>query len=420
MLSRVTKRFIKNSERKLRTGILKPLSSDFSVIESQSVSEIDMGKALNIDPDLLEEKVSNAEERDKVFTKKKLTMKDHIKVALHHIKHGFMGIYFDTKRLMRLLGEKQLRDEAYTIYELRERRRIVKDLIKFIPYSIFMTVPLLEAFLPLYIVLFPNSTPTHFLFENQIGEKTKELVKQQRDSYAKIIPLLPKFANVIGLDPLKFVQSITDIIEREGKEKEKMYYRVSDFESKLDSFVRNYSKMDNRCLTDINMYSLTAYELEQTAKLLTLDYIPGYNLINKCIWTFTRLPFGIYNFVKKKMKLDTVNFHDYGFWKFQFYFNKGPMKLVKKHLLIQQIRYHMGHIKVQDRQLARDLSQLDELNASDLSSIARQRGIKLDNSEDIKQYLIRYWLPLSVDYDLDIDVLIWVSFMRYSYVDVLV
>jgi len=52
--------------------------------------------------------------------------------------------------------------------------------------------------------------------------------------------------------------------------------------------------------------------------------------------------------------------------------------------------------------------------------MARQRGIKLENDEDIRFYLKKYWIPLSVGADLDGDALVWISFMRYSYNEVLV
>jgi len=104
-----------------------------------------------------------------------------------------------------------------------------------------MTIPFLEAFLPIYMVLFPNSMPTQFMFESQVGKKTSDLVEAQEDAYEKIIPLLPKFANVIGLDPLKFVESIRDMLDREGKEKDRLFYKISDFESKINQFVKQYN-----------------------------------------------------------------------------------------------------------------------------------------------------------------------------------
>lgn len=181
-----------------------------------------------------EAKIPVSQERDKVFSEKKMTMMDHIKVGIHHLKKGFVYIGRDTMYLTKILSQNQLREESYTVFQLTERRRIVKDLIKFVPYSAFLLIPFAELFLPVYMVLFPNSMPTQFMFESQVGKKTSDLVLAQQDAYNKIIPLLPKFANVIGLDPLKFVQSIKDILDREGKEKDRLFYKISDFESKIN------------------------------------------------------------------------------------------------------------------------------------------------------------------------------------------
>lgn len=68
----------------------------------------------------------------------------------------------------------------------------------------------------------------------------------------------------------------------------------------------------------------------------------------------------------------------------------------------------------------KDLEQLEHLPLSHLKSIARQRGISLERAQEIRDFLKKFWLPLSVTEDLDVDTLVWISFMRYSYTEVLV
>ena len=247
-------------------------------------------------PDTLEKSVPVSQERDKVFSEKKMTLMDHIKVGLLHMKHGLIYIGKDSVYLFKLLSKNQLRTESYNVFELRERRRISKDLFKFAPYSVFLIVPFAELFLPIYMILFPNSLPTQFMFDTQVGKKTSELVTAQQDAYRKIIPILPTFANVIGLDPLKFVTSIQDMLGREGKEKDRLFYKISDFESKINQFVKAYPNMSQNEKKYHSLDSMSAFDLEQTAKLLTLDYIPGCNILNNCIWSLTRLPFMTFNF----------------------------------------------------------------------------------------------------------------------------
>jgi hypothetical protein len=185
------------------------------------------------------------------------------------------------------------------------------------------------------------------MFESQVGAKTSNLVEAQGDAYNKIIPLLPKFANVIGLDPLKFVESIKDILDREGKEKDRLFYKISDFESKLNQFVKDYQGMTKKERQFHSVNHMSSYELEQTAKLLCLDYIPGYNLLNNIMWGFTRLPFVSYNFIANqiyKLRLkrnknlpafQPIDYMAWGFSRFQFKFDVGPMSYVKKILLSQ-------------------------------------------------------------------------------------
>lgn len=53
--------------------------------------------------------------------------------------------------------------EDYTAWELREMRRIKKDAIRLLPFSFFLVIPLLEALLPPYLLLFPNAFPSQYV-----------------------------------------------------------------------------------------------------------------------------------------------------------------------------------------------------------------------------------------------------------------
>lgn len=39
------------------------------------------------------------------------------------------------------------------------------DLLKFIPFSLFAIIPFAEAFLPVYLILFPNAVPYTFMLD---------------------------------------------------------------------------------------------------------------------------------------------------------------------------------------------------------------------------------------------------------------
>ena len=56
--------------------------------------------------EVAEKIVPVSQERDKVFTEKKMTVWDHIKVAAHHVKKGFVTVGHDTVYLASILKEK--------------------------------------------------------------------------------------------------------------------------------------------------------------------------------------------------------------------------------------------------------------------------------------------------------------------------
>jgi hypothetical protein len=162
---------------------------------------------------------------------------------------------------------------------------------------------------------------------------------------------------VIGLDPLRFVQSIRDILDKEGKDKDRLFYKVSDFESKISHFVKEYKRMTPAEKDVYSIQHMSSYELEQTAKLLCLDYIPGCNILNNLLWIFTRVPFISYNFfcglvhklrLKRNKSLRPITPFDYlslSIPRFAFTFDIGPMSYLKKILLESQIKLHLWQIK---------------------------------------------------------------------------
>jgi len=69
---------------------------------------------------------------------------------------------------------KANKDEL-TGYEIAKRRRIIEDLLKFIPYSLIIIIPAAEIFLPAILWLFPNAIPSFYLFDTTYDKKIKQL-----------------------------------------------------------------------------------------------------------------------------------------------------------------------------------------------------------------------------------------------------
>ena len=367
-----------------------------------------------------EQQIKETPLKDQAFVKKKLTIKEHLIVIWEHLKHGMIEVYHDGKWLAILLHKNHFDEKMYTLYEMKKRRVIVKDQLKFIPYSFFMVVPLAELGLPFYMALFPNSVPQQFLFENQVGDKVKELTKNQVDGYQNLISYLPKFANVIGMDPLKYFRSLTFIEEKEGKEKDRFFYKASDYEAKIYNFLMKENKL--KLMEQIKLENLSSFELEQICKILWIDYIPGTRIANLFYTVLFKSPFLLCKFIQKKRGSKTYNMITDNFiCRFNFTFDSGVPSLVKKQILLAQIRFHMKHIRTQDRIAGRSKSELENLSQKDLVEIVQQRGIHgITERGQLIEFLTDHWLPLSLREDVPSDFLIWTSILRFKYSDVLV
>lgn len=114
-----------------------------------------------------------------VIIKKKTTLKDTIKHMLETIVKSFKDIYKDTKHIIKLRWKNKLL-RNYSLVEYIQHRQITYDLFKFVPYSVIILIPFLEVFIPVYMVLFPNSLPSQFFTEKTIGETNDRFLKAQK------------------------------------------------------------------------------------------------------------------------------------------------------------------------------------------------------------------------------------------------
>ena len=367
---------------------------------------------------------------DKIFKKKNPNHKGAFKIFIHHMKVGLSGIYQNTKFLAYIVNKNRLDWTKYTAFELIRRREATRDFIKFLPYSVFLSIPLLEAALPFYIAIFPNSVPEAFMFESQRRAKQQMKKILQEEAYENMKVSLPKFVNILGLDPIKYLVSSDKMLDTEGEEKDRYFYKVSDYEAKLYNFLNWYStaSLEKReaVLRSIKFERLSAFELEQMARLLYIDYFRGTNIINSGIHSITRLPFFLVEFLFNKLGLETpkiITFYkSTRVYQFEFDFNSGIGTYVKRALLLVQIKHHMMHIQRQDKLLYERPDLVKNIDEKTLLSFARERGLVLedDDPEELKQLIFNHYLPISAENDVPAELLVWISFLRFSYADILV
>lgn len=358
-------------------------------------------------------------EKDKAFVQKKTTLWQKIKVALVHLKDSFIDVWKDTKYLSKVVYNNGIKEDRYTLFEMRERRRITKDLIKFMPYAVLIIVPGGELLFPPYFLLFPNSTPTQFMTVANLGERTKHLTERQGEGYDNFIRSLPKFTKLLGIDPIKLYESLNHLDKTEGKEKDRQFYKAHDFEEKIQKFLKLKNK--DELIAPIALSTLDSYELEQLNKIFYQLYVPGYTWVNVFYGTFFKAPFYLLKYLCKWLKISNPNrMLNNIFVKFSFTLNHGPLSFLKKYLLLWQLKFHIMQIRRQDRVLSRDFEQLAKNPLLHKVEYAKQRAITIDNQEEIIKFAEYYWLPLSLRKDVSDDLLVWITVLRFKYADILV
>ena len=70
--------------------------------------------------------------------------------------------------------------------QTRKINQVRKDFVKFVPFSLFLLIPLGELFIPPYLMIFPNSMPSQFM-DSEARAKKFEMIKKNRDESAKIL-----------------------------------------------------------------------------------------------------------------------------------------------------------------------------------------------------------------------------------------
>ena len=118
----------------------------------------------------------------------RLKLRFILKETKYTIVQGSKDLWDDTKWLTRLYRKKQR--QYFTAYEMAESKRIVLDLLKFIPYSILLLIPLAELAIPLVVWVFPNAVPSFYLFDTAEDRRMEEMELKQFESHQFLIDKL--------------------------------------------------------------------------------------------------------------------------------------------------------------------------------------------------------------------------------------
>lgn len=312
--------------------------------------------------------------------------------------------FAESKVLYRMIREKGLDHKNYSVAEIRDRRRMMKDIVfKAIPYGIIVALPFTPLLMAIYLSLFPNSIPSQFMNLETIKKKHLAWRIMQQD----------------GKDELMSLLEAQKIVFKGIKSEDRLKHWEEDSETRhaydtaVDEFA-SHADLEHQ-LDSVRLNKLSSHVLEKLCQVFVYEYIPGYRLTNIFFGMFFRSPFYFARWVaRKRGSTNLGRFTDNVFFRTHFTLDSGPLKFYKKWLLKHQLTNHFKHIRIQDQILAKNPHQIDSLDHENLVHFAQQRGVIITDEKQIKQYLFEHWLPLSTRPDISNTTLMWVALLRMN------
>ncbi|KZT24118.1 LETM1-domain-containing protein [Neolentinus lepideus HHB14362 ss-1] len=130
-----------------------------------------------------------------------------VKHEAQHYWHGSKLLVSEV-RISARLQWKLLHGESLTRRERRQLRRTTQDLLRLLPFAVFVIVPFMEVLLPVALKLFPNMLPSTFEDKFAAEEKQRKLLRVRLEM-AKFLQEtlresgLKANAHIVGSDAFK-------------------------------------------------------------------------------------------------------------------------------------------------------------------------------------------------------------------------
>ena len=118
----------------------------------------------------------------------------HILYEIRKIKTGFKKLGSDV--MFKVGFWKNMSTNKYTKVDVigrQKARQVQTDVIKFVPFSIFIIIPGLELLLPAFLFVFPNSIPSQFLSDEAREKKFREISERREDAAKRLVKAFPNY-----------------------------------------------------------------------------------------------------------------------------------------------------------------------------------------------------------------------------------
>ncbi|KAI8333912.1 LETM1-like protein-domain-containing protein [Chlamydoabsidia padenii] len=207
-----------SSSRTFRAG----LPNELRILRTEKPTIKDIPKSTEEKETLASRAVLLAKERAKeqaagvssssTVAKPKKTMWQKVKAEAVHYWHGTkllgLEIRISSKLIWKLLNGGHL-----TRREARQLRRTTSDLLRLIPFAVFLIVPFMELLLPVALKLFPNMLPS--TFENKsLEEEKKRKTLKVRLEMARFLQETISETGFAGSDNEESAKEFTDFFRK--------------------------------------------------------------------------------------------------------------------------------------------------------------------------------------------------------------
>lgn len=130
-----------------------------------------------------------------------------VKHEAQHYWHGSKLLVSEV-RISSRLQWKILHGETLTRRERRQLKRTTQDLLRLVPFAVFIIVPFMELLLPVALKLFPNMLPSTFEDKFAAEEKQRKLLRVRLDMAKFLQETLRESglranAHIVGSDAFK-------------------------------------------------------------------------------------------------------------------------------------------------------------------------------------------------------------------------
>jgi len=293
-----------------------------------------------------------------ILTQAAKLLSEAVKVVIHELleqKANFGSFKNDV--VYWYTAKKALSRGKIDVFKYKEKRRLNRifgDMLKFIPFSLFIIIPGGELFIPAWVLFFPNSIPSQFVSEKSRRESMERRRALRHEAAEKLLSKLPQY-----LVSMEDDETLHPVLREELSALNKKLQ-----EGALPTDLLNFKRIFTVGAT---FKALNSEDLLEIAHFLSLEPVTGIGTINRLlkVFYFPRIPI-----------------------------EGWGVRVITKYTLLRVLNLYFNKIRNDDKAIS--LTDYWNNSQNELEMICYRRGIFTEdrNKADLVRDL-RIWLSIS-------------------------